>query len=591
MPLNLQKFIAASRGHSDSEFYLKPSRDASDGPQIERRGRAGRLFVSQTRLREDRAVTAKAFRDAIAEVVESEMVLMMGSSDKVRTFHQRNLRMVFRDVEASLDQHMRGERGLTAMDIQALANKLNKKIQEVTDRSVDLYAAEVKKSKPKTLAEVQSRQIAVWQSLCPTTAMTDNTTELRENLKGYFKTRVDFRQAHLDIIDEHFDRIDSMTLTDPIEKAVWLADHLEALHHHLLGYSIDLARPRSKVSFTPGAELGSGGFGTVRELMIDDREALFKSFVAGGGIPITLDASTSLDPKKPKLNRGLEVTAGYLDEEEKIFIVAPTHYLIQEIVPGRVPETLRFVVESKGREFKSWARDQLIKNSHVPGYQLKVVGQIQDKADGVDLSKAMRNFQIPHDMLKPIAKGYMSALIAMAKRGFVHGDIKPSNTFYDPSVYRLKLIDTGGMAKISKRVDRITQTSFNRGRGITGGYSLPSVVAGRSSGPEADLFSVGVSMLELSLGADDLSMANGLTAFISSRNQDVRTNVLTEDEASNQIENYINTIIQPAVLAVDNVPAQAAIQLINDALHYSRTGGIADNDQYLERLRRLKNLF
>jgi len=99
-----------------------------------------------------------------------------------------------------------------------------------------------------------------------------------------------------------------------------------------------------------------------------------------------------------------------------------------------------------------------------------------------------------------MALGLLDAIETMAEHGFVHGDLKLENAFFDPVTEKLKLIDTGSLAKVSKRVSERTNTLLDNKRGYTPVYSLPALEQKSTAqlGVEQDLFAVGALMLELS---------------------------------------------------------------------------------------------
>ena len=97
--------------------------------------------------------------------------------------------------------------------------------------------------------------------------------------------------------------------------------------------------------------------------------------------------------------------------------------------------------------------------------------------------------------MKQIALGLLHAIEVLGKRGFVHGDIKFENAFNDQTAKKLMLIDTGGLSKLSKIESRLSDTAFTPDRGSTSAYRIQD---DGTSGLEADLYSVGVLLLELS---------------------------------------------------------------------------------------------
>jgi len=581
MSLNLDHFVAASQGHSTAEVYLEKPGNNPSNARLGVRGKAGRLITSDARLKRDRAEVASAFRNAILDKIGSHAALFRDSGDGLKSLYQRNLKNIAADLEASLDAQIRGDRALTATDIQTLTSRLDKKLRETTDKTIEAHIKEVHLHGASTQPEAQARQDAAWNSLCPNTPKPADHDQTKLALRAYFSARADIAPEKLLLIDERLDRAENSTGT-PLEKDIALAEELEGLHKDLLGYSVDLAVDRHSVALNTGAVLGSGTFGTVSSATINGESKVVKEFAGGDTYPLTLDAT--FPATELKLSRDLELTAAYLRDREKDFIVAPSHFLVNETIPGRPVK--QFLVEVRDKEFRSWAKDQLFKNTAVAGYELEIVGQIQDKAEGADLNHALDHHQLKEDMIQPIALSYVNALIAMAKRGFVHGDIKPANTFFDPATNRLKLIDTGGMAKVSKRFDREDDTLSDADRGVTPAYSLPCIGTGQKVGFEQDLYSVGASILAVSLlqrGKADLA-ERALVNF-SDNTFDVLGAAKSVAAANADVENFLDTSILPSATPRERV----AVDMIKQAIAFSRLGYLTDRDGYLPYLEDFKS--
>jgi serine/threonine protein kinase len=251
---------------------------------------------------------------------------------------------------------------------------------------------------------------------------------------------------------------------------------------------------RSQFSITKGSEKGKGGIGVVYEVDLDGQTKLLKEF-NGLAFPIRLDQMS--DPSNPSLVRSLELTATYLHADELDTIVAPTHYLVAERRPGE-PDT-NYLVEVSDKEFRGWAKHKLISNSETPGYSLEITGSLQNYAKGIELFSYLKN--TPAIELRANAKAictsYLDALEVLCKRGFVHGDLKAANAFYEPTTQKISLIDTGGLTKVSKLKERQESTKFNFIRAFTPHYTVPDIFRKKSVGFDQDLFSVGLQMLEV----------------------------------------------------------------------------------------------
>lgn len=587
MPLTLDQFVNASAGHNTAEFYIEQPSGSREA-RLQLRGRAGRLITSESQLRRDRAATAAVFRDAILDKIGSQITFLQNASDPLRTAYKRNLKSVAADLEASLDAQLRGDAALTADDVLVLASRLNKKLHEAEHKAIEAHTKAVNRNLSATLPEVQVRQRAAWDSLCPNIPLPANYDDMKQALKAFFATRPGIPPEKISFIDERIDAASfaASTTSEVIEKAISLAEELEGLHKDLLGYGVDIAVDRSTLLLTPSVVQGEGTFGRVSSLTLNGEEKVLKEYKGGSVYPVELDHNPALAPHEVKLSRALEVTASYLKDDEKTFIVPPSHFLVNEFIPGH--SIKRLVVEVRDKEFRAWAQDQLLKNQHIPGYSLLVVGQIQDKAEGFELSEAAEHGRLKSSMIQPIAYSYMNALIAMAKRGFVHGDIKPANTFFDPSTRRLKLIDTGGMTKISKRPEREDETLFDDQRGLTAVFTLPNILAGEKAGFEQDLYSVGTSILILSLqqrGESDV--ARDLMEELHDNVMEVANSVKTASRALDAIEGCLNITIMP------NASRQelAAIAVMKKAIEFARTGYLTDRENYIPILEELKDGF
>ena len=103
--------------------------------------------------------------------------------------------------------------------------------------------------------------------------------------------------------------------------------------------------------------------------------------------------------------------------------------------------------------------------------------------------------------LKNIAAGFLDALAALGKRGFVHGDIKPQNAFFDQATGKLKLIDTGSLAKLSKNIDDRPNTAFSVLRGATPDFIVPDKL-NAPLGFAHDLYSTGVPIIQIVVSAE-----------------------------------------------------------------------------------------
>ena len=242
-----------------------------------------------------------------------------------------------------------------------------------------------------------------------------------------------------------------------------------------------------------GAQIGQGGFGLVYDATLNGVNKVLKEF-KGKTYPLQLDLT---NPPDPSLRRSIEATASYLQASELDTIIAPTHYLVSEKCADK-PELI-YSVEVIDKQFRAWAKHKLISNQSVAGYALEIIGSLQNYAKGMELSKYLETSAVLdiEANARAVTTSYLDALKVLCKRGFVHGDLKLRNAFYDASKRKISLIDTGGLTKISKDEDRKTDTEFHHERGITPAYSIPNVLRQKKVGFEQDLFSVGAQILEI----------------------------------------------------------------------------------------------
>lgn len=293
-----------------------------------------------------------------------------------------------------------------------------------------------------------------------------------------------------------------------------------------------------KIEPTPA---GEGGMGVVFKAKLDGQPKFFKEF-RGASFPVELDKA---NPDDPKLIRGEELAAAYLKADEAAAICTPSHFMVREKRSGAADTT--YLVETQNKQFRSWAKHKLMSNESDPAYTLEITGSLQDVAKGQELYEFITSKTRPDDSFlhaAAIFKSYTDALNLLSERGFVHGDLKLTNAFYDPVTQSISLIDTGSLTKISKDKVRQAGTEFSRDtRGITLEYSAPKVIDGQKAGFEQDAFAVGLQLLDVIAswkipGVGVLDYAS-LREHINNLQMDVNNRSISAKDAASSIRTAI----------------------------------------------------
>lgn len=119
---------------------------------------------------------------------------------------------------------------------------------------------------------------------------------------------------------------------------------------------------------------------------------------------------------------------------------------------------------------------------------------VMEYVEGATLGDAIRSRPLPVQRVAEIGAAVAEALAHVHARGMVHRDIKPANVLLgsDGSV---KLTDFG----IARLIDsaRVTSTGLMVG---TASYLAPEQVTGESVGPPADVYALGLLLLETLTG-------------------------------------------------------------------------------------------
>jgi len=245
------------------------------------------------------------------------------------------------------------------------------------------------------------------------------------------------------------------------------------------------------------ANLPAGTFGVTHEARIDGRaDHVFKELK--NGVPVTLDQQNPA--KLSRLNN--EVVSAFLKSDIPN-VVKPTHFTVQEV---KSDGTQAHHTVPGGKVFKNWAARHLAEGS-----TLHISGIVMPKAQGVSGNAAWN--ELAQDDLAHIADQGLRTLDSMASHGFLHGDLKEDNAFYDPATKKLAFIDLGGMSKMSKH-------AAPNQRGVidfpySPGRVLPKVGQHATVGCEQDVFSLGSMLLRTSM--ESRGVAGGAIEYANTR--------------------------------------------------------------------------
>ena len=448
---------------------------------------------------DERTVRVTAHTSLLAGKVPSEISLIEKTvSEKLEV--ARDLMIKLREREQTNSVSGRITTDLKSRDIQ----KQDSTVSIVQKRAELGGSSSAGPSTSLAHPEAKQLQDRVWASIFGSGESTPSTiTEIRQALISEVQRRgLDPIKAA--IAEEDLNQIEAAGL-EPSAQAAALAESLARFHVYVHGFSPDLARAFDTVGLIKGAQIGKGGWGVVSRVTLDGEDKVIKEFMRGKRYPIKLDPAFA-DTADPKLLRTPEFTAAFLPSAAADKIIFPSHFVVEETWlqdpadPASI-ERKKFVVAKDEKAFRAWSKERLLEHKADPTYSLAITAHIQDFVEGVDAfdyldSPANRTPQTA----KAMALGLLDAIETMAEHGFVHGDLKLENAFFDPVTEKLKLIDTGSLAKVSKRVSERPNTLLDNKRGYTPVYSLPALEQKSTAqlGVEQDLFAVGALMLELS---------------------------------------------------------------------------------------------
>ncbi len=420
--------------------------------------------------------------------------------------------------------------------------------------------SQVKRPAPADFFEAFERQQEVWVALLdPREDKPEDIAEIKECLTKYVKTHKTGDAALVSL----FTKLSAAEAApDELARAQLTTQALEDFHRQALGYSTDLTLDLTKANLVKGSYIGEGAFGTVTQASLDGKEKVIKEFLNGKTFPITLDTTDPNHRNDPKLLRSPEVAAAFLKQSESDSVVAPTHFIVREKVGTRTRELL---VPLRDKEFRAWAKKQLTDHAGEWNYSLEITGELQDVAPGEEVRNLVNSGGATAGNVQKIAAGYLDALAALGKRGFVHGDIKPQNAFYDQATGKLKLIDTGSLTKVSKKVEDRPNTAFSVLRGATPDFTLPDGI-NAPLGFAHDLYSTGISIIQVAVGAEfDNAKSGRLDKFLN-QVQDIRQDMWTSRITPEEGKQRVRDLIQQSLPLSGNPAEQVGVRALEVAL-------------------------
>ena len=420
--------------------------------------------------------------------------------------------------------------------------------------------AQVKRPAPADFREAIERQNDVWSALLdPTEDRPEDDAEIKERLTAYVKKN---KTGDVALVSLFTKLSTAEAASDELARAQLTTQALEDFHRQALGYSIDLVIDLAKANVVKGSYIGEGAFGTVTHASFEGKEKVIKEFLNGKTFPIALDTTAPNHLNDPKLLRSPEVAAAFLKQSESEAVVLPTHFIVREKDGTKTRELL---VPLHDKEFRAWAKKQLTDHAGDWNYSLEITGELQDVAPGEEVRSLVNSGGANEANLKKITAGFLDALTALGKRGFVHGDIKPQNAFFDQATGKLKLIDTGSLAKVSKNIDDRPNTAFSVLRGATPDFIVPDKL-NAPLGFAHDLYSTGVSIIQVVVSAEFDNVKSAKLDKFLNQVEDIRKDIWSGRSTAEAGNQRVRDLIQQTLPLTRNSVEEVGVRALEIAL-------------------------
>lgn len=338
-------------------------------------------------------------------------------------------------------------------------------------------------------------------------------------------------------------------------------------------FTLNEAIDNAGVDFANKQEIGEGGFGQAYQVNRGGETVVLKVPNEQNVNKFPEVTMISLNGKL-RLNRTNEVTAAYLKSDKISNVCIPTDFLVHITRAGQSS----YEMIPAGQAFKKWALAELQSR---PQPTIRIAGSIMPKAPGEELFDQIVTSQLKPDDLQAIAKKSLETLGQFANHGFVHGDIKPENMIYDTAGKQLTFIDTGGLAKISQKTQKLEKhTQFHGSRGVTKFYSHPSTLAGNRVGHEQDFFSMGMTILQSSYITKKMgwsSLANSIEGWKKSADPaaSLRANLRSRigNPSAGSLEDLALRLIEISLEGKDPILPARAKAILTELANHAAVGG------------------